>query len=40
MAKPYSDRTIKFLENQYMPDLLDPLHFHNTLNSLVSFPQP
>ncbi|AMW29989.1 phytoene desaturase [Arthrospira platensis] len=44
MAKPYRDRLIQFLENQYMPNLsqhivtenyIDPLHFQNTLNSYL-----
>jgi phytoene desaturase len=41
-AKPYRDRIIRFLEENYLPDLeeniiaehyIDPLHFQNTLNS-------
>lgn len=41
-AKPYRDAIIKFLEQNYLPDLeanivaehyIDPLHFQNTLNS-------
>lgn len=43
-AKPYRDSIIKYLENNYMPDLsehivtetyIDPLHFQNTLNSYL-----
>ncbi len=42
MARPYRDRIMKFLEDNYLPDLqanivaehfIDPLHFQNTLNS-------
>jgi len=42
MAKPYRDRIMQFLEDNYLPDLqkniiaehyIDPLHFRNTLNS-------
>lgn len=42
MAKPYRDRVMQFLEDNYLPDLqeniiaehyIDPLHFQNTLNS-------
>ena len=42
MARPYRDRIMKFLEENYLPDLqanivaehyIDPLHFQNTLNS-------
>jgi phytoene desaturase len=42
MAKPYRDRIIQFLEDNYLPDLqanivaehyIDPLHFQDTLNS-------
>ena len=42
MAKPYRDRIMQFLEENYLPDLqanivaehyIDPLHFQNTLNS-------
>jgi phytoene desaturase len=41
-AKPYGDAILKFLEENYLPDLranivarhsIDPLHFQNTLNS-------
>ena len=41
-AKPYRDAIMKFLEDNYLPDLqenlvaehyIDPLHFQNTLNS-------
>ncbi|MBX3052249.1 MAG: phytoene desaturase [Caldilineaceae bacterium] len=41
-AKPYRDRIMQFLEDNYLPDLqenivaehyIDPLHFQNTLNS-------
>lgn len=41
-ARPYRDRIMKFLEENYLPDLqaniiaehyIDPLHFQNTLNS-------
>lgn len=41
-AKPYRDKIIQFLEENYLPDLnanivaehyIDPLHFQNTLNS-------
>lgn len=41
-ARPYRDTILKFLEENYMPDLranivaehyIDPLHFQNTLNS-------
>jgi phytoene desaturase len=44
MAKPYRDRIIHFLEENYLPDLsqniiaehyIDPLHFQNTLNSYM-----
>ena len=43
-AKPYRDKIIKFLEENYLPDLqeniiaehyIDPLHFQNTLNSYL-----
>ncbi len=43
-AKPYRDSIIKFLEENYMPELskhivsehyIDPLHFQNTLNSYL-----
>ncbi len=43
-AKPYRDKIIKFLEENYLPDLqeniiaehyIDPLHFENTLNSYL-----
>ncbi len=43
-AKPYRDSIIKYLEENYMPDLskhivsehyIDPLHFQNTLNSYL-----
>ena len=42
MAKPYRDRIMQFLEDNYLPDLqdnivaehyIDPLHFRDTLNS-------
>jgi len=42
MARPYRDRIMTFLEQNYLPDLqanivaehyIDPLHFQNTLNS-------
>ncbi|NPV77768.1 MAG: phytoene desaturase [Anaerolineae bacterium] len=42
MARPYRDRIMTFLEENYLPDLranivaehyIDPLHFRNTLNS-------
>ncbi|MCU0487752.1 MAG: phytoene desaturase family protein [Anaerolineales bacterium] len=42
MARPYRDRVMQFLEDNYLPDLqanivaehyIDPLHFQNTLNS-------
>jgi phytoene desaturase len=42
MAKPYRDRIMQYLEDNYLPDLqtnivaehyIDPLHFQNTLNS-------
>ena len=42
MAKPYRDRIVQFLEDNYLPDLeanivaehhIDPLHFQDTLNS-------
>jgi phytoene desaturase len=42
MAKPYRDKIMQFLEDNYLPDLqenivaehyIDPLHFQNTLNS-------
>jgi nucleoside-diphosphate-sugar epimerase len=42
MAKPYRDRIMQFLEDNYLPDLqanivaehvIDPRHFQNTLNS-------
>lgn len=42
MAKPYRDKIIQFLEDNYLPHLqaniiaehmIDPLHFQNTLNS-------
>jgi phytoene desaturase len=42
LAKPYRDRIMQFLEDNYLPDLqeniiaehyIDPLHFQNTLNS-------
>ncbi len=41
-ARPYRDRILKFLEENYLPDLranivaehyIDPLHFQNTLNT-------
>jgi phytoene desaturase len=44
MAKPYRDRIMQFLEDNYLPDLqanivaehyIDPLHFQNTLNSYM-----
>lgn len=44
MAKPYRDRIVHFLEENYLPDLsanivaehyIDPLHFQNTLNSYL-----
>ncbi len=43
-AKPYRDSIIKYLEENYMPELskhivtehyIDPLHFENTLNSYL-----
>lgn len=43
-AKPYRDRIMQFLEENYLPDLqenivaehfIDPLHFQNTLNSYL-----
>lgn len=43
MARPYRDRIMKFLEDNYLPDLqanivaehyIDPLHFRDTLNSI------
>jgi phytoene desaturase len=43
-AKPYRDRIMQFLEDNYLPDLqanivaehtIDPLHFQNTLNSYL-----
>ena len=43
-AKPYRDSIIKYLEENYLPDLskhivtethIDPLHFQNTLNSYL-----
>ena len=43
-AKPYRDAIMKFLEENYLPDLqanlvvehfIDPLHFQNTLNSYL-----
>jgi phytoene desaturase len=43
-AKPYRDSIMKFLEDNYLPDLqdnivaehyIDPLHFQNTLNSYL-----
>ncbi len=43
MARPYRDRIMQFLEENYLPDLranlvaehyIDPLHFRDTLNSL------
>ena len=43
-AKPYRDSIIKYLEDNYLPDLskhivtethIDPLHFQNTLNSYL-----
>jgi phytoene desaturase len=43
-AKPYRDKIIKFLENNYLPDLnnnisvehyISPLHFRNKLNSYL-----
>jgi phytoene desaturase len=42
MARTYRDRIVRFLEDNYLPDLeenivaehyIDPLHFQNTLNS-------
>jgi phytoene dehydrogenase-like protein len=42
MARPYRDRIMQFLEDNYLPDLqanivaehyIDPLHFQDTLNS-------
>ena len=42
MAEPYGDKILKFLEENYLPDLskhikarlhIDPLHFQDTLNS-------
>lgn len=42
MARPYRDKILQFLEENYLPDLranivaehyIDPLHFQNTLNS-------
>jgi phytoene desaturase len=44
MARPYRDRIMQFLEDNYLPDLrsnivaehyIDPLHFQNTLNSYM-----
>jgi phytoene desaturase len=44
MARPYRDRIMQFLEQNYLPDLgsniiaehtIDPLHFQNTLNSYM-----
>jgi phytoene desaturase len=44
MAKPYRNRIMQFLEENYLPDLqanivaehyIDPLHFQNTLNSYL-----
>lgn len=44
MAKPYRDRIMQFLEDNYLPGLqenlvaehyIDPLHFQNTLNSYM-----
>ncbi|MEM7127490.1 MAG: phytoene desaturase [Chloroflexota bacterium] len=44
MAKPYRDRIMRFLEENYLPDLeenivaehyIDPLHFDKTLNSYM-----
>jgi phytoene desaturase len=44
MAKPYRDRILQFLEDNYLPDLqanivaehtIDPLHFRDTLNSYM-----
>jgi phytoene desaturase len=43
-ARPYRDRIMQFLEDNYLPDLqaniiaehyIDPLHFQNTLNSYL-----
>ncbi len=43
-ARPYRDRILQFLEENYLPDLranivaehyIDPLHFQNTLNSYL-----
>ena len=43
-AKPYRDKIMQFLEDNYLPDLqanivaehyIDPLHFQNTLNSYM-----
>lgn len=44
MARPYRDRIVRFLEENYLPDLdaniiaehwIDPLHFEGTLNSYL-----
>ena len=44
MARPYRDLVMRFLEDNYLPDLqaniiaehhIDPLHFQNTLNSYL-----
>jgi phytoene desaturase len=44
MARPYRDRIMEFLEENYLPDLranivaehyIDPLHFQGTLNSYM-----
>jgi len=44
MAKPYRDKIMQFLEDNYLPDLqanivaehyIDPLHFQDTLNSYL-----
>lgn len=44
MARPYRDKIMKFLEDNYLPDLqsnviaehtIDPLHFKDTLNSYL-----
>jgi phytoene desaturase len=44
MARPYRDRIMEFLEQNYLPDLranivaehyIDPLHFQGTLNSYM-----
>lgn len=44
MARPYRDRIVRFLEENYLPDLeqniiaehwIDPLHFEDTLNSYL-----